>query len=346
MIIPNQLVFPHASIKCRAVCDAESRLEGHVKTLILAIIKGVRMMQVSIEETLEYNDLPSELKLWVISDEIIEGARLPLIFLQLLKENHELIGKIGRRLTFPTATQLSASGFSTLTDAEYPEKWLANNNFTVSDKTISRVNVDVTMLVYCAVEVSDVLLEDMPAIDWVRLNLRNAGKAIGEYMESAAYALFEVGKGYTHNCATLTYGEIIDAKATMKNAYWIPEGFSPFLVVSPDAEATLLKNTDYITTERYTAGQIATMVQGESGQYAGCHVLVSPLLDDTGDAFIIFPNDTKYGTVSVLVWKRTLRVKSDYELDDETTKYVSTVRYGMGVVQSGGVLLFQISASP
>lgn len=303
-------------------------------------------MQVSVEETLEYNDLPSELKLWVISDEIIEGARLPLIFVQLLKEDHSLIGKVGRRLVFPTATQLSATGISTLTDSENPEKFLANNDYTVTDKTISRVNVDVTMLVYCAVEVSDVLLEDMPAIDWVRLNLRNAGKAIGEYMESAAKTLFEVGRGYVHNCATLTYGEIIDAKATMKNSYWIPEGFSPYLIISPDAEAVLLKNSDYITTERYTAGQIATMVQGESGQYAGCHVLVSPLLDATGDAFIIFPNGTKYGTVSVLVWKRTLRVKSDYEIDDEVTKYVSSVRYGLGIVQSGGVLLFQVSSSP
>lgn len=303
-------------------------------------------MQVSIQETLEYNDLPSELKTWVISDEIIEGARLPLIFVQLLKENHELIGKIGRRLVFPTADPLSGKGFSTLTDAEYPEKWLAENDFQVEDKTISRVNVDVTMLVYCAVEVTDVLLEDMPKIDWVRLNLRNAGKAIGEYMEAAAKTLFEVGKGYTHNCASLTYGEIIDAKAVMKNNYWIADNFSPYLVISPDMEAVLLKDTTYITTERYTAGQISTMAQGESGLYAGCRVLVSPLLDGTGDAFIIFPNDTRYGTISLLLWKRTLRVKSDYFIDDEVTKYVSTVRYGMGIVQSGGILLFQVSSSP
>jgi len=331
---------------CRASVDAKRPLAWHVKHGFWLKLRRIKM-EISIEETLEYRDLPSELKLWVISDEIIEGARTPIIFLQLLKEDMSLIGNIGRRLVFPTATQLGASSFSTLADAENPEKWLANNDYTVADKTISRINVDVTMLVYCATEVSDVLLEDMPKIDWIRLNLRNAGKAIGEYMEAAALALFEVGRGYVHNCVNLTYGEIIDAKATMKNANWLFDMPQPaYLVISPDAEAVLLKDTDYITTERYTAGQIATMVQGEAGLYAGMKVLISPLLDGTGDAFIIYPNDTKYGTVSVLVWKRTLRVKSDYELDDETTKYVSTVRYGMGIVQALGVLLFQVSASP
>ena len=88
------------------------------------------------------------------------------------------------------------------------------------------------------------------------------------------------------------------------------------------------------------------MVQGESGQYAGCHVLVTSILDGTGNDFIIFPNNTEYGTIAVLVYKRLMRVKSDYILLDEVTKYVASVRYGMGIVQSGGVMLIAESSSP
>lgn len=300
---------------------------------------------ITIRETLEYRDLPTELKTWVISDEVIEGIRTPIIFSQLLAEN-DLIGKIGRSLVFPVASQLGASAWSTLDHEENPEKALADSGFQVADKTITHVKIDVTELVYCATELSDILSEDFPTIDWTRLMLRNMGMAIGEYLEVEVRDLFDTGYGRTHSCATLTYDELIDAMATFKNASWMPDPANPpYLIISPDAEAVLLKDTKFITTERYTSGQVATMVKGEQGRYAGLRVLVSPLLDDSGDAFIKFP-ERQYGTIGTIVWKRRLRTKSERDETNETTFIISSVRYGIGIVQSGGLMRIQISSSP
>jgi hypothetical protein len=302
-------------------------------------------MEVDVQEVLEYRDLPSELKTWVISDEIIEGARMPIIFTQLLSVN-SLVDRVGRRLVFPTATQLSATGVSSVSESENPEKYLDETGYQTSVKTISYVAVDVTELVYCAVELSDVLQEDMPSIDWVRLNLSNMGMAIGEYVECAVRDLVDVGAGYTESVTDLKYGEIIDALAVMKNAYFIPNGFHPFLVVCPDAEAVFLKDKDFVSTARYTTDKVSQIVQGEVGMYAGCRVLISPLLDGTGKAFIVFPSGTKYGTIATIVYKRPLRTRSERDEKKEVTFMVSSTRYGLGVVQSGGILKFEIANTP
>jgi len=303
-------------------------------------------MEISIEEVLEYRDLPDQLKTWVVSDEIIEGARVPLVMTPLLSEK-SLVGEVGRRLVFPVASPLSASAFSTTVNAEHPEKGLAESGYSPSDKTISYIAVDVTELVYCAVELSDVLQEDMPRIDWVRLNLRNMGEAIGLYIETAVRDLFIVGAGLSQTVTTdLLYGDIIDALAVMKNNNFIPDGFNPFLIVAPDSEKVFLKDKDFISTQRYTTDKIGEIVNGESGMYAGCRVLVSPLLDGEPYALIVFPPNTKYGTIATIVYKRNLTTKSERDEKAEKTFMVSSVRYGLGVVQSKGILKFLIGTTP
>jgi len=301
------------------------------------------MTEISITETLEYQDLPSDLRIAVIADEIIEGIREPLIFTNLLSE-FSLIGKVGRELIFPIASQLGASGITSVDETE-PETSLASE-YQPDDKTITHIALEVTELTYCAVELSDVLSEDFPKIDWVRLNLRNMGGAIGDYMETATRDLFEAGAGRTVSCADLSYSKLVDAMAVFKNAKWMPEiGNAPSLIISPDAEAVLLKDKDYISTERYTTSMLENMVAGESGHFAGLRILISPLLNDTGYAYIKFP-EKQYGTIAGIVWKRKLRTKTEYNAKTEVTFMVSSVRYGLGIVNSDGLMRISITNSP
>ena len=176
-------------------------------------IKVIGKMEVSIQEVLEYADLPSQLKTWVISEEIILGARSPLVFTQLVKENSELIGKTGRRLTIPvSSTVLSGMNISSdyVHDIDEPESTLDVTGFQTQDLSISYVNVDVTNLTYAAVELSDVLSEDQVDIDFVRRNLQEMGEAIAQYIEASIRDLFIAGAGLVHNCTTLDYDELVD----------------------------------------------------------------------------------------------------------------------------------------
>jgi N4-gp56 family major capsid protein len=305
-------------------------------------------MEISIEEVLEYQDLPSELKTWVISDEIIESARTPLVMTPLLAEK-SLVGEVGRRLVFPVSSHLTATAISdTGIDDSEPETELASSGYSPSDKTITYVNVDVDTLVYCAVELSDVLQEDMPKIDWVRLNLRNMGLAIGEYIETAVRDLLLVGAGQTLNVTgDLLYGDIIDGLAQLKNLNIIAKnGYNPYLVVAPDTEKVMLKDKEFISTMRYTTADLANIVNGESGMYAGCRVLVSPLLDGMPYALLVFDSNAGYGTTACIVYKRPLRTRSERDEKAEKTFLVSSTRYGLGVVQANFILKFQLSNTP
>jgi len=202
----------------------------------------------------------------------------------------------------------------------------------------------VTELIFCAVELSDVLSEDMPKIDWVRLNLRNMGLAIGEYIETAVRDLLIAGAGLTQTCASdLTYTDIVNAIAKQENVNWIAE--TRFLIVCPDSKAKLLLDTQFIATERYTTVELANLVNGEIGKFASCRVLVSPLLDGMPYA-LMFVGDEKFGTVATIVYKRQLTTKSERDEKKETTFMVSSVRVGLGVVQSKGILRFDITNTP
>jgi len=304
------------------------------------------MKSITIEEVLEFQDLPSELRRSVVSEEIIEGARFPLIFSMLFSQE-SMEGKDGRDFYFIKATQMAAFGITSSDETE-PETTLDSGLTEATDKTITTLKVSITDLVYVYASLSDCLSEDYPSVDWTRLYLRNMGAAIGEYIEALIYTALAVASGVvTHSCASLAYGEIIDALAKMKDNYWLTDGdIVPYLVVAPSAEAAMLKDSDFVDTKRYTTKMLDNLMEGESGLYGGCRVFVHPYLNDKAYAFIIFPSGTKYGTVGLVLWKRPMRTKSQYEVETEQTKLVVSARLGFGIIQAKGICRITQTTTP
>ena len=277
---------------------------------------------------------------FLIMSEVLEGARRPLIFLQVVSETFDLIGAVGYTIRYLLADPLTA--------ASSTEANMLAHGMSAEDKGLSAVNVSVPDVIYSAVELSDFLFEDFPNISHVRLHLRNMGKAVMEYLDAAVKTCIA---GATDNysgqsASNLTYDAVIDALAAMENSDWIPDPTNPpFLIIAPDAAANVMKDTTFIATERYTTYEIASMVQGELGRFAGCRVLKSSLMDGVGYAYIVFPDDIN-GVVVSLAWKRRLTVKNEREEKYGYTYFVTTIRAACAVIQSKGICKIQLTSSP
>ena len=203
----------------------------------------------------------------------------------------------------------------------------------------------VSTFIYCAVQLSDILVEDYPNIPWLRENLRNAGSAVMERIDADIEGAFAAGYGVLHTATSLIYDEVIDAQSAMENNNWMFDGVMPFLIVSPDAAATLVKDTKFVETERFY-GRKPDALKGEAGVYAGCIVLKTSLLNDTGRAYIVFPPNSRYGPVTILAWKRKLRIKSEYYANKEHSYYTTTARVTPTVTQANGICRINITSTP
>jgi len=299
-------------------------------------------MKVTVEETLAASDVTTALTTgpYLIYSEVLEGARRPLVFLQCVEEMFDLIGKAGNTIKFLKASQLSASSTT--------ESSMLSSGMSASDKSLSAVSVSVSNVIYSATELSDILAEDYPNISWLRVHLRNMGKACMEYLDAHVKDTIIAASGVsTHSCTNLDYGEVLDAKATLENNEWYADPNNPpFLYVSPDAAAYIMKDTAFVSTERYTTSEVANMVQGELGRFAGLRLMKSSLLDGTGYALIVHPPDGPNGPVVVLAWKRRLTVKNEREEKYGYTYFNTTLRAKAVVVQAAGICKISISSSP
>lgn len=298
-------------------------------------------MKITIEETLKASDVVSAgFSPYLLYSEVLEGARRPLAFLQVVKEDFSLIGAMGETIKFMTASPLGAS-------EETPDNILTSG-MASGDKTIGKADLTVPNIIYCAVQLQDVLMENNPDIDWVRLHFRNMGAAVMEYIDADIYGVLAAAAGVvTHSVTSLSYAGIVDALAKMENNSWVSdEANAPFLIVAPEAAANMLKDTQFFETRRYTTHELSKIVAGELGLYGGCRVLKSPYLDGKAYAFIVFPPDSPYGPVVVLAWKRRLTVKNDYFPNKEYTYYVTTVRAKSAVVQAKGVCKITQTVTP
>lgn len=289
---------------------------------------------ITIEETLVASAIVTALSAgpYLIYSEVFEGARRPLVWLTLCKEDFSLIGVAGNVIKFMTATHLSASSDT--------EATVVGTGMTADDKTITSASLTVANPIWSATQLSDILLEDYPNIDWLRLNLRNMGSAVMEYLDDSVFDVFSAASGVvTHSTsAGLTYSEVVDALADMENNSWIAdETVSPFLIVAPETAAELLKDTSFVDARRYTTYEIARMVEGEIGMYAGCRILKSALLDGYDHAYIVFPNDGKNGPVALLAWKRRMTVRNERSELKGYAYYVASIRANSAVVQAKGV---------
>lgn len=293
---------------------------------------------ITIEETLRAADIP-----WspfLVYSQILEGAREPLVFLDVCLEVFDLIGRDGSIFHFPTASQLTATSSSEtqVVDSGAP--------CTEEDKTIGKVTVTVDTILWSSVKLSDILLEDYPSIDWVRLHFKNMGAAVMELLNSNVLGVLAAGFGVLSTCATLNYVAVSNAVAACENNQWIVDpNTPPFLIANPDACATMAQDTQFVETPRFYASD-PTRLLGEMGMYAECRVLKSPLLNGTGNAYIVYPPNYKFGPSVAIVWKRRLRVKSEYHTCYEKTEYVTSIRAKSAVVQALGVCRINITTTP
>jgi hypothetical protein len=295
---------------------------------------------ITIQEILESADV--NYGAFLIYSEVIEGTRRPLVFLETVKEDFSLIGATGTQIYIPTASQLSATKITSTIEATLASA------MTSTDKTINKVTVAVTVFIYCAVTLSDILGEDYPTIDWVRMNLRNMGAAVMEQIDADIYSAYAAGFGVLNTAsADISYADVIDALADMEASNWIADANTlPFLIISPAVAGNLMLSTLFVDTARYYAGIHPQALDGEVGVFAGCRVLKTSLLQATGRAFIVFPSDGKYGPVAILAWKRRLRVKSErYELK-EHTYFTTTARVTPAVVQALGICRLNMTNTP
>jgi N4-gp56 family major capsid protein len=299
-------------------------------------------MQVTIEETLAASNVTTALTNgpYLIFAQVLEGARRPLAFLEVVKEDFSLIGKDGNTIKYLKASQLSASAAS--------EATVIASGMSSADKSLTAVSVSVTDIIYSATQLSDVLTEDYPSIDWVRMQMTNMGSAIMEYIDALVYTTIWAASGTsTASTATLDFDTVTSAVSKMENNSWVAdEARPPFIILAPDAVQDLLNDTHFTETRRYTTYNISKIVQGEIGLFGGCRVLKSPLLDGTGRGIVVMPPNHKNGPVVVLAWKRRIRIRNEYQAKYEYTYYVTTARAKPVVVQAEGICKISITGSP
>jgi hypothetical protein len=295
--------------------------------------------QITIQEVLESANV--NYGAFLVYNEVLEGARRPLVFFETITEDFSLIGATGTQIYVPTATQLTATKLtSTIEDT-------VSAGMVVSNKTINKIVIAVTSFIYSCVSMTDILKEDYPNIDWMRLHLHNMGKAVYEQIDADIASAYAAGYGVYSAVTTLDYTGLTNSLAHMANNKWMADPSNPpFLICSPQEAATLIQDTRFIQTDRYYNGVSSTNLEGERGVYAGCRVLVTPLLAGLGQAFIVFPPNFKWGPVAILAWKRQMRVREQRYEEKELSIFATTARVTPVVVQSLGIMRIDISTTP
>lgn len=314
--------------------------------------------EITIEETLTASTVVTGLGAtpFLIYSEVFELPRRPLVFLSLPLEDFSLIGSTGNTIRGMFLTHMYAS---TITEANLVNPSVG---MVATTKSVSNWYVSVTDPIFSATNLSDILLEDFPNIEWVRIHLRNMGLAIMEYLDASIADLYEAGAGTTYSTSGhMSYNDVVKALAKMENVNWVVDVANPpFLIVSPDSAAQMLQDTQFLDSKRYTLYDLGRMMEGEIGMYGGCRVLKTPLLAGTDvggtpsdpsqgvDAFayIVFPNDTGRGPVTLLAWKRRLETRNFYWTQWAYTYYVSSIRAKSVLVQSTGVCKITINTTP
>jgi len=300
-------------------------------------------MKVTIEETLKGSDITGALVddayPFLIYAEVAEGARRNLALLQVVQEDFSLIGSTGHTIQFLKAD--TPIGASESTEAQVIAGMAAKT------KTITGVAVQVPNVIWSAIQLSDILKEDYPRVDWIRMSLRDMGKSVMETLDASVYTVLAACTTVTATCTNLDYDAVGDALSAMENNNWVADPNNPpFLIMAPDSAKLILRDTAFERTERYTTHEISRMVRGELGRYAGCRALKTPYLDGKAYAFVVFPPNGPYGPVTVLAWKRRLTVKNEYEATKAYTYFNVSIRAKPVVVQAKGVCRITISTTP
>lgn len=298
-------------------------------------------MPFDIEETLKAGDLPSDVLPHMLWNEMILGTEKRRVFRDLTQVTDALRGQVGTKISVPIlSTRFTAGTIS--------ESTLDSTGYTFSDPAVTDTDITIGNQVYVAFKISDILKEDQPKFNWIRILLQDAGRAIAEYEDGAIRDVYLAGAGNSMSAATagtLAYDDLLSCLALMKiDSWWPGQGVTPVLVLHPNQETDLLKDTRYVNSHRYSVADVGMLASADDlarGEvesiYADCNVKVSDNMINAL-ALIIFPSPhPRYGPVAIHAMKRPLTIRTEREETYGRQLWVASMRYGTSVIQANAV---------
>ncbi|MGD0804286.1 MAG: hypothetical protein ABSA11_09460 [Candidatus Bathyarchaeia archaeon] len=246
-----------------------------------------------------------------------------------------LIGETGSEISMPVLT----SGFSV---SSISESDLDTSGYVAQTPTMDHLQVLVGDQIYLAFSISDILKENSPKYDYVAILLREAGRTIGEYTDSSIRDTLWAGYGNSVGATVagkLAFDDIVNLLQLEKEDKFYPDDNTPFLYISPEGEADLLKDSRWINSHRYAVGSVGNMgsdTAGEQDIYCDCRVRVTETMK-AGYAMIVFKSPDDTDPYSIFAWKRPLTVKTERsEMYGRQAWYISE-RWGTKVMQPNSV---------
>lgn len=172
-----------------------------------------------------------------------------------------------------------------------------------------------------------------------------AGKVDNDLLEAALTASTVVGDG----TAVIGYEGIVDANAKFEDE---EDGIDKVMFIHPNQEATLLKDPQFISADKFTAG---VAVKGSIGKVAGCWikkslkikvksgVYTNPIIKMEPDS-----NETEYTEDELpaltILLKKDTKVTSDYIQRRQVTEVVASKYYGVALTNDAKVVLAKFKA--
>jgi len=278
---------------------------------------------------------------YLVYREYMCGLPYTLVFRNAVLELSDLVGKSGDSICIAT---LDREEFTAVTISETALDEHATG-LTKTRLSPDSVSVSIGDILYVASKITDVLQEDSPTPNWVRITLKKMAEAVWLYIDRDIRDVLRAGATVVAgnvNAATtagvLSYDDVVDAVAHLKL-----QGHKPpmLLFINYSQEADLVKDTRFTDTARYSKSGVP--LEGfntpERGRFASCIVFATDILmvDDDGIgattpyALVVAPPKAN-SAAAVLAWKR--QPKSETWRDEQWQRSVFSLsaRYGLAVI--------------
>lgn len=151
--------------------------------------------------------------------------------------------------------------------------------------------------------------------------------------------------------AQIGYSGIVDAVAKFEDE---EDGIDKVMFINPEQEATLLKDPDFLSADKFTSG---VAVNGAIGKIAGCWIKKSKKIKKSGDVFTnviikLEPDspETEYTEDELpaltIFLKKDTAVTSEFKHLKQTTEIVASKYYGTALTNSAKVVVAKFKATP
>lgn len=171
------------------------------------------------------------------------------------------------------------------------------------------------------------------------------GKVDNDVLEAALTATTVSGDG----TAVIAYEGIVDAVTKFEDE---EDGIEKVMFISPKQEATLLKDTDFLSADKFTGG---VAVNGAIGKIAGCWikksnkivavdgVFTNPIIKLEPDSAETEYTEDELPALTIFLKKDT-SVTSDFLQRTQTHEIVAAKYYGVALTNAAKVVLAKFKA--